>query len=587
MAENNPRAMTSHRTVQNDQTRDDDGALDTQSEVSSAIGLQMSMLENRLEAEMTKLTSMVQTTVGSLQSTITSMSEQIEKKFAEIDQRLDGLASNRVYANQNANRSYTLFHGLNNGSSNTDVVTQGTSSYQCKGDNPPSLITPSGQNTCMDLTNVQNKGSNSSGNIVHLSQSCPNSSIDESLNLSTQTKGNNNHFKMRPQNYDGSSDFEEFLCQFEITCEINAWKYKEKSLYLANCLTGVARSLLNDLDSDGRRDYDTLIEKLRNRFGSVNQSEIYRTQLKSRTRHTGETIQELAHAIKKLVHQAYPGVNKEVIETLSLDNFIDAITDSDIRMRVQELSPKSLDEAEQICVRLEAYKVADKQRSCFVGRLGTKIESSKDRQGISSSQFEILSDAISSLSNEVKQLNQKNTRKSDNQRFQRNNQKVDRHQRYINGRSMNQRYDKRNRRCNNRHDSYFNGNERCNNMHQRYINGKQRYKHRNPNFINGNQRYANRRQRLDRSYRNNFTKFAVNGEQNFAYKYRGSNSAESNYSNNDKQFSLNSQNPENWGLQSSTYLSNGSNQGFSSTQLENLSSGNLNQSGWRAATRQQ
>ena len=583
MAENNPRAMTSHQTVQTDQTRDDDGALDTQSEASSAIGLQMSMMENRFENEITKLATMIQTMVGSLQSTIKSMSEQIEKKFAEIDQRLDSLASNSdVYANQNANRSSTLFEGLNNGKSNSDGVTQGTSSYQCKGDNPPSLITPSGQNTSIDLTYVQNKGSNSSGNIVHLSQSCPNSTIDKSHNLSTQTKGNNNHFKMRPQNYDGSSDFEEFLCQFEITCEINAWKYKEKSLYLANCLTGVARSLLNELDSDGRRDYDTLIVKLRNRFGSVYQSEIYRTQLKSRTRNKGETIQELAQAIKKLVRQAYPRVNKEVIETLSLDNFIDAITDSDIRMRVRELSPKSLDEAEQICVRLEAYKIADTQRTCFVGRLGTQTELRENEQGKSPSQFEILSDAIASLSNEVKQLNQKNTRKSDNQRFQRNNQKVDRHQRYINGRSMNQRHAKRNQRCKNRHRSYFNGNERCNNMHQRY-------NHRNPSFNNGNQRYmyTNRRQRLDRSYRNNCTKFADNGEQNFAYNYRGSNYAESNYSNNNIQFSLNSQNPENQCLGSSTYLSNGSNQGFSSTQLENMSSGNLNQSGWRAATRQQ
>ena len=218
MAENNLRAMTSHHSLQNNQATDDEGAIDTQSEASSASGLQMSMIETRLEAEMTKLTSMVQTTVGSLQSTIKSMSDQIEKKFAEIDQRLDGLASDRVYANQNANRSSTLFHWLDNGSSNTDGVSQGTSSYQCKGDNPPSLTTPSGQNTSIDLTNLQSKGSNSSGNIVHLSQSCPNSTIDESHNLCTQTKGNNNHFKMRPQNYDGSSDFEEFLCQFEITC---------------------------------------------------------------------------------------------------------------------------------------------------------------------------------------------------------------------------------------------------------------------------------------------------------------------------------------------------------------------------------
>ena len=37
MAENNPRAMTSHRTMQNDQTRDDDGALVTLSEARQSI----------------------------------------------------------------------------------------------------------------------------------------------------------------------------------------------------------------------------------------------------------------------------------------------------------------------------------------------------------------------------------------------------------------------------------------------------------------------------------------------------------------------------------------------------------------------
>ena len=84
MAENNPRAMTSHRMLQNDQSRDDDGALDTQFEASSTIGLQMSMLENRLEAEMMKLTSMVQTTVGSLQSTITSMSEKLKRNLPKL-----------------------------------------------------------------------------------------------------------------------------------------------------------------------------------------------------------------------------------------------------------------------------------------------------------------------------------------------------------------------------------------------------------------------------------------------------------------------------------------------------------------------
>ena len=121
-------------------------------------------------------------------------------------------------------------------------------------------------------------------------------------------------------------------------------------MYLANCLTGDAWSLLSELDRGGQCDYNTLIEKLANRFGSVNRSESYRTQLKSRTRNRGETIPELAQAIKKLVRQAYPGVHKDVIETLVIDHFIDALTDSEIRLRVREFDSKTLADAEKKCI---------------------------------------------------------------------------------------------------------------------------------------------------------------------------------------------------------------------------------------------
>ena len=141
----------------------------------------------------------------------------------------------------------------------------------------------------------------------------------------------------------------------------------------------------------------------------MNKSEIYRAQMKSRTRNKGETILELAQAIKKLVRQAYPGVNKEVIETLALDNFIDAITDSDIGLRLREAGPKSLADEEQIAVRTEAYKIADKQRTRLVGRVDFDGEQNKDAQGKSPSQVETLSEAISTLTNEVKNFSKQNT----------------------------------------------------------------------------------------------------------------------------------------------------------------------------------
>lgn len=200
---------------------------------------------------------------------------------------------------------------------------------------------------------------------------------------------------MKPQQFCGTTDFDEFLSQFEITCEINAWQYREKSLYLANCLTGDARSILSELDHDGRRDYNTLVKKLANRFGSVNRSEIFKTQLKSRIRSKAESIPELAQAIKKLVRQAYPGVNKDVIETLAIDNFIDALTDSDIRLRVRELGPKTLTDAERTALRLESHKIADKQRSRIVGQIDTNgKQNHNEKQVEASSSFKALRNSI-------------------------------------------------------------------------------------------------------------------------------------------------------------------------------------------------
>ena len=46
-------------------------------------------------------------------------------------------------------------------------------------------------------------------------------------------------------------------------------------------------------------------------------------------------------------------------------------------MRIRELGPKSLEEDEQIAVRIESFKFADKQRSRLVGRLDSEVERGK------------------------------------------------------------------------------------------------------------------------------------------------------------------------------------------------------------------
>ena len=261
------------------------------------------------------------------------------------------------------------------------------------------------------IPNSQNQNVNSL--VAQANQNNP-ETVAPAIACSSHSKDDNTQLRMKPQNFCGTTDFDEFLSQFEITCEINNWLYREKSLYLENCLTGDARSVLSELDHESRRDCNTLVEKLANRFGSVNRSEIYRAQLKSRVRNKGESIHELAQAVKKLVRQAYPCINKDVIETLYIDIFIDALTDSEIRLRVKELGPKTLADAERTALRLESHKIADKQRSRLVGQLETDSRQENNDQGESNKELEKLKNSINSLSDQVKNLKRQNQYKSEN-----------------------------------------------------------------------------------------------------------------------------------------------------------------------------
>ena len=127
-------------------------------------------------------------------------------------------------------------------------------------------------------------------------------------------------------------------------------------------MIGPARAILCELDSSKRRDFNTIVGALQNRFGSVHRAEVFRSQLQIRQLERNESIPQLAQSIRKLTRKAYPSATSEVVELLALDYFIDALPDTEIRLRLREVGPKSIGEAERIAVRLDAHKVADRSR---------------------------------------------------------------------------------------------------------------------------------------------------------------------------------------------------------------------------------
>ncbi|XP_065921922.1 uncharacterized protein [Magallana gigas] len=81
--------------------------------------------------------------------------------------------------------------------------------------------------------------------------------------------------------------------------------------------------------------------------------------MKERRQRAGESLPELAQAIRRLANLAYPTANLEIRETLSRDQFVDALIDSDMRIRIKQSRPTNLNEAVKLAVELEVFNRAE------------------------------------------------------------------------------------------------------------------------------------------------------------------------------------------------------------------------------------
>lgn len=126
-------------------------------------------------------------------------------------------------------------------------------------------------------------------------------------------------------------------------------------------LKGAAQGILGNVPSETGQQYDLLVKALEERFAPPNQTELYRAQLKERRERASETLSELGQAVRRLTYLAYPSAPAEVRETLGKEAFIDGLIDSDMRLRIKQSRPQSLNEATRLAVELDAYYKTEKR----------------------------------------------------------------------------------------------------------------------------------------------------------------------------------------------------------------------------------
>ena len=84
-------------------------------------------------------------------------------------------------------------------------------------------------------------------------------------------------------------------------------------------------------------------------------------QLKERRQRATESLTELGQDIWRLTNLAYQTAPADLRETLAKEHFIDALVSSDMRLRIKQARPTSLNMAVRHAVELEAFNKAEEK----------------------------------------------------------------------------------------------------------------------------------------------------------------------------------------------------------------------------------
>lgn len=130
--------------------------------------------------------------------------------------------------------------------------------------------------------------------------------------------------------YDDKVSWNAFQAQFETAAKRQSWNDEEKAYQLVISLKGAAVKVLEYLTAAQMQSYACIVRALQRRFGRRQQPEVYRAQLKARTRRRDEPLPQLAQNIEVLVRGAYPMITEETIDMLAKDSFVNALNDKQL-----------------------------------------------------------------------------------------------------------------------------------------------------------------------------------------------------------------------------------------------------------------
>jgi hypothetical protein len=181
---------------------------------------------------------------------------------------------------------------------------------------------------------------------------------------------------MKPEGYDGTTCWEEYLIYFEQLAGLYDWDDEMKAVMLGLCLKKEARLVQASLEPAQRRSYRMLTTALGKSFAPEELIHLHQAELKARVKRPDESMITLGRDVAKLVRLAFPTADAATREVIGVNAFLDAIPGpaSEIKMHVIKGRPKTLQDAvshaTEVCAVLEAESRRSSRRRGDVRMVG-------------------------------------------------------------------------------------------------------------------------------------------------------------------------------------------------------------------------
>lgn len=152
--------------------------------------------------------------------------------------------------------------------------------------------------------------------------------------------------------FDGSGDWEGFLLPFNRAAQRYEWGDEERLDRFIECLRGQASKYLCSLPKSVQNDYPKLLKLMSDRFNRKDPPATARKRLEE-VRQKGESDDEFAETVRRLVSQAFPSVSIELQEEIAAESFLKGYKNAKIGYEALNKMPKTISEALDVVIQLQ------------------------------------------------------------------------------------------------------------------------------------------------------------------------------------------------------------------------------------------